>query len=130
MDTGRWNEPVRPADRRLLRGLTGLARRPVGRTHRRSPLNDVTSGFDRIRARRRFGYICAAGSGYDGPTGVGSISGDVVTGGPGIAGPSYGSGTDRTRTRRRFVKRGDAQRRDLPQRAPHDRSWEYGTTSG
>ncbi len=33
-------------------------------------------------------YICNAGPGYDGPTGIGSISGDVATGAPGIGGPS------------------------------------------
>ena len=30
--------------------------------------------------------LCTAGAGYDGPTGVGSISGDVVAGAPGIGG--------------------------------------------
>ena len=32
-------------------------------------------------------YICNAVAGYDGPTGIGSISGDVVAGAPGIGGP-------------------------------------------
>ncbi|HUB03731.1 MAG TPA: hypothetical protein VMA76_01620 [Solirubrobacteraceae bacterium] len=35
-------------------------------------------------------YICDAGPGYDGPTGIGSISGAVVAGAPGIGGPTYG----------------------------------------
>ncbi|MGO9754167.1 MAG: hypothetical protein ACLP22_22345 [Solirubrobacteraceae bacterium] len=35
-----------------------------------------------------YDYICNAGSGYDGPTGAGSISGDIVTGAPGIGGPA------------------------------------------
>ena len=35
-------------------------------------------------------YICNAGPGYDGPTGIGSISGAVVPGAPGIGGPSFG----------------------------------------
>ncbi len=35
-------------------------------------------------------YICNARPGYDGPTGVGSISGAVVPGAPGIGGPSFG----------------------------------------
>ena len=34
-------------------------------------------------------YICNAGPGYDGPSGVGSISGAVVAGAPGIGGPSF-----------------------------------------
>ena len=37
-------------------------------------------------------YICTAGLGYDGPTGNGTISGTVVTGGPGIGGPGYVNG--------------------------------------
>jgi subtilase family serine protease len=37
-------------------------------------------------------YICNAGVGYDGPTGAGSISGDLVTGATGIGGPPVGSG--------------------------------------
>jgi hypothetical protein len=43
-------------------------------------------------------YICDAGPGYDGPTGIGSISGAVVAGGPGIGGPSFGSGVGNTYT--------------------------------
>ena len=41
-------------------------------------------------------YICTATRGYDGPTGIGSISGDVVNGAPGIGGPPTGSGTNDT----------------------------------
>jgi hypothetical protein len=37
-------------------------------------------------------YICTASSGYDGPTGAGSISGDVVSGAPGIGGPDTANG--------------------------------------
>src|SRR5262249_25885397 len=38
-------------------------------------------------------YICNAGTGYDGPTGIGSISGAIVAGAPGIGGPAIGDGT-------------------------------------
>jgi Subtilase family len=45
-------------------------------------------------------YLCTAGTGYDGPTGMGSISGAVVNGAPGIDGPgptgSYASGLSAT----------------------------------
>ncbi len=54
-------------------------------------LNDITSGSNGTCAAN-IAYICNAGVGYDGPTGVGSISGSVVTGAPGIGGPAYGSG--------------------------------------
>jgi PKD repeat protein len=50
-------------------------------------LNDIVSGSSGNCATA-IAYICNAGAGYDGPTGVGSISGSVVTGAPGIGGPS------------------------------------------
>ena len=43
-------------------------------------------------------YICTAGRGYDGPTGVGSISGAVVAGAPGIGGAPITSGSSTTYT--------------------------------
>jgi len=55
-------------------------------------LNDVTSGSNGSCAIG-ISYICNAGPGYDGPTGVGSISGDVVAGAPGIGGPSIAAGS-------------------------------------
>ncbi len=55
-------------------------------------LNDVVSGSAGSCAVS-IAYICNAGTGYDGPTGVGSISGSVVVGAPGIGGPPVGSGS-------------------------------------
>jgi PKD repeat protein len=52
-------------------------------------LNDITSGSNGSCA---IAYICTAGVGYDGPTGVGSISGDVVAGAPGIGGGTIPTG--------------------------------------
>lgn len=53
-----------------------------------SKLNDITSGSNGTQCTGTEPYdasqICTAGTGWDGPTGVGSISGDVVSG----AGPS------------------------------------------
>jgi len=46
-------------------------------------LNDIVSGYDGSCPSGAF-LICNAGSGWDGPTGNGSISGDIATGGPGI----------------------------------------------
>jgi PKD repeat protein len=61
--------------------------------------NDVVSGSTGACAAN-IAYICQAGTGYDGPTGVGSISGAVITGAPGIGGPSINSnlGTPNTYT--------------------------------
>lgn len=68
-------------------------------------LNDITVGKNEGTASDPWGncttllaYLCIARAGYDGPTGNGSIDGDVVTGGPGIGGPacaasSCGSGS-------------------------------------
>ena len=55
-------------------------------------LNDPTTGSNGACAAN-IAYICNAGVGYDGPTGAGSISGDIVSGAPGIGGPSIGTGT-------------------------------------
>lgn len=51
-----------------------------------SLLNDPSTGSNGSCATL-IAYICDAGPGYDGPTGVGSISGAVTTGAPGISGP-------------------------------------------
>jgi hypothetical protein len=50
-------------------------------------LNDVVSGSDGLCAQAAL-LICNAAAGWDGPTGEGSISGDVVSGAPGIGGDS------------------------------------------
>ena len=60
-------------------------------------LNDVVSGSNGTCADNIL-YICNAGVGYDGPTGIGSISGDIVTGAPGIGGPAIQSGSSQTYT--------------------------------
>jgi hypothetical protein len=44
--------------------------------------------------------LCNAGQGYDGPTGAGSISGQIVTGAPGIGLPALGPAAAKTYTRR------------------------------
>lgn len=54
-------------------------------------LNDPTTGSSGTCAPAIL-YICNAGPGYDGPTGNGSISGDLAVGAPGIGGPSTGDG--------------------------------------
>lgn len=51
-----------------------------------SELNDIVSG-DNDANGCVIAYICNAGPGYDGPSGVGSISGSAVDGAPGIGAP-------------------------------------------
>jgi PKD repeat protein len=62
-----------------------------------SALNDIVSGSNGTCASGIL-YICNAGVGYDGPTGVGSISGSAVTGAPGIGGAPINSGSANTYT--------------------------------
>ncbi len=58
----------------------------------RGALNDIVNGSNGTCAPG-ISYICRAGVTYDGPTGVGSISGDAVTGAPGIGGPAIATGS-------------------------------------
>jgi hypothetical protein len=55
-------------------------------------LNDPVAGSTGTCAAG-IAYICNAGTGYDGPTGIGSIAGAIVPGAPGIGGPAIGDGT-------------------------------------
>ena len=54
-------------------------------------LNDPVGGSDGT-CPPAWAYICTAGVGYDGPTGIGSISGALVKGAPGIGGAPIGQG--------------------------------------
>ena len=57
-----------------------------------SSLNDITSGSNGgCSAYPGASYLCDAGTGYDGPTGNGSISGGAIEGVPGVAGPGSSS---------------------------------------
>ena len=62
-------------------------------------------------------YICTAGTGYDGPTGIGSISGDVTAGAPGIGGPTFPTTSGSANTYTQSVSTSSATRegRDLPE---------------
>ncbi len=74
-------------------------------------------------------YICQAGAGYDGPTGVGSISGAVVAGAPGIGGPSFGSGTDNTYTEGVGATTATVSGGVYPNGLDTTYYWQYGTTT-
>lgn len=62
-------------------------------------LNDPSTGTTGSCAGQ-LTLLCSAGQGYDGPTGAGSISGQIVTGAPGIGLPPLGPSANRTYTRR------------------------------
>jgi len=74
-------------------------------------------------------YICEAGAGYDGPTGVGSISGAVVAGAPGIGGPSFGSGTNNTYTENVGATTATLGGGVYPNGLDTTYFWQYGTTT-
>jgi hypothetical protein len=87
-------------------------------------LNDPSSGFNG-QCSGSIGYICQAGTGYDGPTGVGSISGAVATGAPGIGGP----GTNGTYTQNVTSSTAQLQGGVYPNGSDTTYWWEYGTTT-
>jgi hypothetical protein len=62
-------------------------------------LNDPNSGSTGF-CSGQLSVLCNAAQGYDGPTGAGSISGQLATGAPGIGLPSFGGENDKTYTRR------------------------------
>ena len=101
---GRWSliggtslsSPLIAAYYALISSSTGhaVATTPQWPYDNRALLNDpITGSVGSCPAS--YTYICNAGVGYDGPTGIGSISGAVVTGPPGVGGPSvdWGSGS-------------------------------------
>jgi PKD repeat protein len=91
-------------------------------------LNDVVTGSTGSCAAG-ISYICDAGVGYDGPTGVGSISGAAATGAPGIGGPSIGSGSQNTYTQG-VGSRGATIAGGIYQNGLNTTWWiQYGTTS-
>ncbi|HSC04368.1 MAG TPA: hypothetical protein VLC49_13645, partial [Solirubrobacteraceae bacterium] len=70
-------------------------------------------------------YICQSGTGFDGPTGVGSISGAVATGAPGIGGP----GTNGSYTQTVADSTAQLQGGVYPNGSDTTCWWEYGTTT-
>jgi PKD repeat protein len=92
--------------------------------------NDVLSGSTGTCAPS-IAYICNAGAGYDGPTGVGSISGSVVVGAPGIGGPSVTTSGAGTNTYTAAVSEHGATIEAGIYRNGLDTTWsiQYGTTT-
>jgi len=87
-------------------------------------LNDPSSGSNGSCSASIFD-ICNAGPGYDGPTGVGSISGAVTSGAPGIAGPGTSGSYAQTVTANSAQLRGGV----YPNGFDTTYWWEYGTTT-
>jgi hypothetical protein len=92
-------------------------------------LNDPVSGSTGS-CTHDASYICTATHGYDGPTGEGSISGDLVTGAPGIGGPPTGSGTNDTYVTATSGLTATLSGGVYPNGLDTTYSWQYGTTTG
>jgi hypothetical protein len=89
-----------------------------------SLLNDPTTGSNGTCAAS-IAYICDAGTGYDGPTGAGTISGGVADGAPGVAGP----GTTGTYAPSISAQSAELQGGVYPNGEDTTYYWEYGTTT-
>jgi hypothetical protein len=86
-----------------------------------SLLNDIVSGSDGSCS----GVICNAGVGWDGPTGNGSIDGDVVAGGPGV-----GAQPDATNVlAASAIVSGEVNPNDSSSSADTSAYWQYGSTT-
>jgi hypothetical protein len=91
-------------------------------------LNDPSSGSTGGCAGE-LGILCNAGAGYDGPTGAGSISGQIATGAPGIGLPSFGNANDKTYSRRVTNTAAYLQGGVFPNGEATRYYWQYGTTT-
>ena len=91
-------------------------------------LNDPTTGSSG-NCPSNILYICDAGPGYDGPTGIGSISGAVVAGAPGIGGPSFGDGAGNTYTSGVGATTATLNGGVYPNGVDTQYYWQYGTTT-
>ncbi|MGH2916717.1 MAG: hypothetical protein ACRDMX_17200, partial [Solirubrobacteraceae bacterium] len=91
-------------------------------------LNDPATGSSGTCAPS-ISYICNAGSGYDGPTGIGSISGQVAMAAPGIGGPSVGGGPSNTYTQSTGTTTAGLQGAVYPNGIDTHWWWQYGATT-
>ena len=87
-------------------------------------LNDPAAGSTGACAATIL-YICTGQSGYDGPTGAGSISGAVVPGAPGIGGPGTAGTDTQAATAQTATLSGGVDPNQLDTRY----WWQYGTST-
>ncbi len=91
-------------------------------------LNDPVTGSSGTCAEAIL-YICDAGPGYDGPTGVGSISGDVTVGAPGIGGPAIANGSVNSYTQSVSATTATLAGGVYPNGLDTSYDWQYGTST-
>jgi hypothetical protein len=91
-------------------------------------LNDPTDGSTGSCAGQ-LAILCGAGPGYDGPTGAGAISGQIVSGAPGIGLPAFGPASNRAYTRRVSGTAAWLQGGVYPNGEATTYYWQYGATT-
>jgi hypothetical protein len=91
-------------------------------------LNDPSTGSTGSCAGQ-LAELCNAAQGYDGPTGAGSISGQIATGAPGVGLPSFGAADNKTYTRRITKTAAFLQGGVYPNGEATSYYWQYGTTT-
>ncbi|MGA2012617.1 MAG: hypothetical protein ABSH51_19085 [Solirubrobacteraceae bacterium] len=91
-------------------------------------LNDPASGSTGTCAAAIL-YICNAGPGYDGPTGMGSISGDIAPGAPGIGAPPIGAGSGDTYAQAVGATTATLSGGVYPNSLDTTYVWQYGTSA-
>ena len=91
-------------------------------------LNDPVSGSTGSCAAG-ISYICNAATGYDGPTGIGSISGAIASGAPGIGGPAIGDGTTNSYTQTVGSTTATLVGGVYPNGVDTTYHWQYGTST-
>jgi hypothetical protein len=93
-----------------------------------SNLNDPTTGSTGTCAGT-LTLLCDAGTRYDGPTGAGSISGQVVTGAPGIGEPDFGTSETPSYVRHATSTGATLLGGVYPNGQATEYYWQYGTTA-
>ena len=91
-------------------------------------LNDPSSGSTGD-CSGQISILCNAGTGYDGPTGAGSISGQIVSGAPGIGLPVFGPANSKSYTRRVANTGAWLESGLYPNGEATTYYWQYGTTT-
>ncbi len=91
-------------------------------------LNDPVTGSTGSCAAA-IAYICDSGTGYDGPTGIGSISGAIASGAPGIGGPAIGDGTTNSYTQTVATTTAALVGGVYPNGLDTTYYWQYGTST-
>jgi subtilase family serine protease len=88
-------------------------------------LNDPSTGNNSGGGACTPSYICNAGVGYDGPTGMGSISGQVIAGAPGLGAPDTATGYLQSETSTTAVLTAGV----YPNGVATTYHWDYGPTT-